>query len=65
MGSVNLTGVTPPLFIITLIFVLAIFSMFSMAILRGFQKQTRQAISYAAAGVGLIVIFTVVLLVWF
>jgi Na+-driven multidrug efflux pump len=65
MGSVNLTGVTPPLFIITLIFVLAIFSMYSMAILRAFQKRTKQAINYGTIGVVLIAIFAVILTVWF
>jgi preprotein translocase subunit SecY len=65
VGSVNLTGVTPPLFIVTLLFLLAILSTFSMAFVRGFQKRTRPMAGYIATGLALVVVFVIVLIVFF
>lgn len=51
MGSVDLTGVTPPLFIVTLIFLLMIFSMLSLVVLRLFQRRFGPAAIFGGTAV--------------
>jgi len=61
MGTVDLTGVTPPLFVATLIYLLAIFSMLSMMALRLFQKRYRGAVMFVLVAAVLAVGYVLVL----
>lgn len=64
MGSVDLTGVTPGLFIVNVIFILLVFSMFSMAVLRFFQHRYRSGAIYVLSGLLFAAVFAFVLITW-
>lgn len=59
--TVDFTGVTLGLFILNIIFVMLIFSMFSMAVLRFFQVRHRSGWMYVLYGVISIIVFYLIL----
>jgi hypothetical protein len=65
MNTVDFTGVTPPLFLLNIIFVLLIFSLFSMAVLRFFQGRPKSGVMYVLLGILAVIVFAVILNIYF
>ncbi len=63
--TVNLEGVTLPLFATVAVFLMVIFSLLSLGVVRLFQKRTRSGILNIVASAFWTVLFIAVLNIWF
>jgi hypothetical protein len=64
MGIVDITHISKPFFLSTVLFVILILSSLSLAILQLVNKRTRQAILFFAIGVLTSIIYTILIQVW-
>lgn len=63
--DVDLEGITRGLAITDVFFILLIFSMFSVAIIKAFQQKFRGALLFAGLGIFFCFVFYFVLKIWF